>query len=210
MYTVLPQAPGYPGSIAHNAHPGGIPYFNPTLAHSYFAKCGTSTPVKYTYNHSSSDSDNLASVIVAGMQGAGFNAKTDPISTQDWEQDISHPMSASGLQATRYGWLQDYPDSQDFMDNLFTCTAPENIMGWCNKKFDALVNQADYTFNNKKRASLYFQAEKILLAQDTAVAPYDTGPTRLLIKPKVHGLVATVAYDQAFPKNMDWSTVSVK
>jgi ABC-type oligopeptide transport system substrate-binding subunit len=210
LYTVLPQAPGFPGAVKNTAHPGSIPYYNPTKSKQYFAKCKYTGVVKYTYNHSSVDSDNLAATIVNGLATAGFNAKTDPITTQDWEQDISHPMSQSGLVATNYGWIQDYPDPQDYMDNLFTCTAPENIMSWCNKTFDSLVNKADYSTSNATRAKLYQQAEQILLAKDAAVAPYDTVPTRLLWKSKIHGLTLTVAYDEAFPKNFDWSTVSVR
>ncbi|MGI8824167.1 MAG: peptide ABC transporter substrate-binding protein [Chloroflexota bacterium] len=209
LYTVLP--PGFLGHIS--GHPKGVPYFNPTLAKKYLSKCPSkSTPVKYTYNTGSSDADHLAAVIVANMQATGFNAKVNGISVTDWENDISHPESQSGLQATRYGWIEDYPDSQDYMDNLFTSTAAENIMGWKNAKFDALVNKADF-YHGKNvtttRSNLYKQAQAILLKQAAAV-PYDSGPYYTLINPKVKGLGIYISYDEIFPANiMDWSHVSV-
>ncbi len=64
------------------------------------------------------------------------------------------------------GWYADYDDPANFLD-LFTSTSPYGkfMGGFSNADYDALMEQADSSLDESKRADLFTQAEKILMDQ---------------------------------------------
>ncbi|MGH2447748.1 MAG: peptide ABC transporter substrate-binding protein [Chloroflexota bacterium] len=203
-YAIVPQ--GFDAYFS--GHPG-VPYFNLGKA-KHLAKAGHcgATHVTVKYNTGTTDNDNLFSAIVAMMNNAGFKAKVDPITVNDWITVVSSPMSKTNTQATRNGWQQDYPDPQDFISLLFRCGNSYDIGQWCNTQFEHLVDKADVNFNNMQRIQQYVQAEKIALNNGIPVM-VDQGVHHDLIKTYVHGLIPSVAYFDLKPKNLDWSKVYI-
>lgn len=62
------------------------------------------------------------------------------------------------------GWIADYPDPDDFLFPLLTCTAKQgtsNFAQWCNKDFDDAVTKAQQTTDQKERTAYYATAQKI-------------------------------------------------
>jgi dipeptide transport system substrate-binding protein len=62
------------------------------------------------------------------------------------------------------GWIADYPDPDDFLLPLLTCTAKQgnsNFAQWCDKDFDDLVTKAEQTTDTAERTKYYEQAQKI-------------------------------------------------
>lgn len=203
-YSIVPK-----GFIAYfKGHPG-VPSFNAGKARQLVksGNCGA-TPVTVKYNTGSTDNDNAYNAIVGMLNGAGFNAKIDAITVDDWITVVSSPMTKTDTQATRNGWQQDYPDPQDFISLLYRCGNSYDIGQWCNKKFETLVDKADVNFNAKQRASEYLQAEKIALNNGYPVMLYQ-GQHHDLIKTYVHGLAPSVAYFDLHAKNLDWSKVYI-
>jgi dipeptide transport system substrate-binding protein len=45
---------------------------------------------------------------------------------------------------------------------MWTCASGNNSTNWCNKKFDALIKQAERTPDFDKRVALYQRAETML------------------------------------------------
>jgi oligopeptide transport system substrate-binding protein len=86
-----------------------------------------------------------------------------------------------------YGWSADYPDPQDFLDVLFRSGSVNNVGGYDDAAYVALLDQAAVEPDAGARAALYRQAEVKLITEDAACLPLWFGKSYLLIKPEVKG-----------------------
>nr|WP_243122794.1 peptide ABC transporter substrate-binding protein [Haloimpatiens lingqiaonensis] len=68
------------------------------------------------------------------------------------------------------GWQGDYNDPNTFFDMWMTGSGMSRT-GWSSKKYDELVKKAMSTLDVKERTEAYKEAERILLAEDVAIAP---------------------------------------
>ena len=87
------------------------------------------------------------------------------------------------------GWIQDYPDPQNWLSVYWKCDASfAQRFAYCNEEFDKLVEQGDTTVDPQERLKFYEQAGQILiddvpgpflynLAAVFVVKPYVTGYT---------------------------------
>jgi oligopeptide transport system substrate-binding protein len=110
------------------------------------------------------------------------------------------------------GWIQDYPDPQNWLSVYWKCDATfAQRFAYCNEEFDALVEQGDTTTDPEARIGFYEQASEILiedipgpflynLAAVFAVKPYVTGytPTASEVEwPGSLGSITTIDIDLA-------------
>lgn len=96
------------------------------------------------------------------------------------------------------GWIQDYPDAQNWLSVYWKCDATfAQRFGYCNEEFDALVDQADVSTDPEERVALYQQAGEILVADQPGVFLYN-GSNVVLVNPAVTGYTAT-ALDVEWP-----------
>lgn len=79
-------------------------------------------------------------------------------------------MHDGDFQFCQTGWGADYNDPQTFM-GIFLSNDGNNNGKYNNPEYDKLVNAANAEPDNTKRLELYKQAEKLLIADDAAVAP---------------------------------------
>jgi oligopeptide transport system substrate-binding protein len=86
-----------------------------------------------------------------------------------------------------YGWSADYPDPQDFLDVLFRSGSVNNVGGYDDAAYVALLDHGAVEPNAGARAELYRQAEVKLITEDAACLPLWFGKSYLLIKPEVKG-----------------------
>ena len=86
-----------------------------------------------------------------------------------------------------YGWSADYPDPQDFLDVLFRSGSVNNVGGYDDTSYVALLDQAAVEPDIGTRAVLYRQTEVKLITEDAACLPLWFGESYLLIKPEVKG-----------------------
>jgi oligopeptide transport system substrate-binding protein len=89
------------------------------------------------------------------------------------------------------GWIQDYPDPQNWLSVFWTCdsTFAEDL-GYCNEEFDALTEQGDTTIDPEERISFYEQAGEVLV--NDVPGPFlfnETG--NFVVKPTVTGYTPT-------------------
>lgn len=71
----------------------------------------------------------------------------------------------------RAGWCFDYPDTNNFLFDVFHSSSTNNDTGWSSPEFDALVEEAIAETDPDVRAELYAQAEQILVYDDAAIIP---------------------------------------
>lgn len=84
------------------------------------------------------------------------------------------------------GWSPIYLDPMTFLD-LFITDATNNEASYSNEKYDQLVDDAKVKYANdpEKRWELMREAEKVLVEEDTAIAPVYQRGRIVLIKPTV-------------------------
>ncbi len=72
----------------------------------------------------------------------------------------------------RLGWIGDYVDAINFLE-LWTCESGNNSTNYCNKDYDAKIEEARKTANSADRYELYGEAEDILFGEsgDMPVIP---------------------------------------
>ncbi len=82
------------------------------------------------------------------------------------------------------GWVADYPDPQNFLDNLFHTGSSYNTGNYSNPSVDKLLNQAAVEADETTRINLYHQAERIIL-DEAACFPLWYNTSYILTKPYV-------------------------
>jgi oligopeptide transport system substrate-binding protein len=96
------------------------------------------------------------------------------------------------------GWIQDYPDPQNWLSVYWTCDSTfAQRVGYCNEEFDALVNQADTSTDPAARIDLYEQAGQVLIEDIPGPFLYN-GSQVSLVNPAISGYAAT-ALDLEWP-----------
>lgn len=72
-------------------------------------------------------------------------------------------------------WLSPLADPDDFIYLSYKCGSPMNAQRYCNKEFDALVEEARYTSDQAKRKELYLAATKIIVDEMPLVPTVNAG-----------------------------------
>lgn len=134
------------------------------IAKAYMAKVSHPVKVISIYVNNAAGHTQIAQAIQANWQKLGI---TTDIKVLEWKQYLQFlgPPPNSAVGAYRLGWLADYPEDYNFL-SVFTCSSGNNNTGWCNPKYDALLNKAVHTPNDEKRAAIYQQAESMLTGKD--------------------------------------------
>ncbi|MGB3259549.1 peptide ABC transporter substrate-binding protein [Paenisporosarcina sp.] len=107
-----------------------------------------------------------------------FNVRLELDEAQDYDIQVS-------------GWGPDYQDPMTFVD-LFVTGSSHNLMSYSNPEFDKLIESAkgELALDAEGRWNAMAQAEKILLADDYAIAPIYQRGTMALVQPYVKGIVS--------------------
>jgi peptide/nickel transport system substrate-binding protein/oligopeptide transport system substrate-binding protein len=105
------------------------------------------------------------------------------------------------------GWIDDYPDPQDFAENLLLGSSIYNSGNFKNPQFDRLMAQADVTPNGPDRTNLYIQAQKIAL-QNVAYIMVGQVYGQWRWKSNLHGFYVSSSFT-FYPANNDWTNASV-
>lgn len=88
------------------------------------------------------------------------------------------------------GWIQDYPDPQNWLSVYWKCDATfAQRFGYCNEELDTILDQADVETDAEARLALYEQAGEILVNDVPGPFLYNLA-TNVLVKPEVTGYTA--------------------
>jgi ABC-type oligopeptide transport system substrate-binding subunit len=90
------------------------------------------------------------------------------IKQQEWAQFLEFlgPPPDKSVDVYRLGWIGDYPDAINFLDQ-WTCDSGNNNSNFCNKQYDELVNKVKTTnMDEQQRFDTYKQLEDILFGQN--------------------------------------------
>jgi oligopeptide transport system substrate-binding protein len=149
-----------------------------------------------TYDDSSSR--DLATFLQSELEkmGAKINVKLQPFAQKlKLEEDGKYQIS-------NQAWIADYDDPMTFLD-LFESSSTYNtsIAGYYkNDRYDQLINGAKTEADAAKRMDMLLEAEKILVEDDAAVAPWRFYGSAYLVKTDITRFV-----DQPYGGGKDYS-----
>jgi ABC-type oligopeptide transport system substrate-binding subunit len=125
-------------------------------------------PIKIQFNANSGHED-VVQIIIDDLKQIGIEAQPDPFPADTYFAQLAE----GACQFCRDSWNADYPTYDNWMyDLMHTDAIGGNNHGFhSNPQFDSLVDEAKKTVDTDKQASLFQQAEDILLNTDVAVAP---------------------------------------
>jgi oligopeptide transport system substrate-binding protein len=109
----------------------------------------------------------IATAVQAQWKELGISTT---LKQQEWAQFLEFlgPPPNSAVDVFRSGWIGDYVDAINFLE-LWTCDSGNNSTNFCDKDYDALVEQARSTQDDQARFEIYAQLEQKLLGADGAV-----------------------------------------
>jgi oligopeptide transport system substrate-binding protein len=201
-YGIVP--PGILGALHREPD---LPSYNPRRARAELSLCpGRLQGVTLDYQNISADLRHEYARVGGNLTAIGARVTLRPLALNRWLDLVTQNMNGAGSQATGNLWPGDYPDPQDWLDNLLSATGSYNIGGYRNPRYDALVGQAAQTFNRTARRDLYRQAQRLAL-RDGAWIPIGYQNDLHVVSTHVRGLVATSSGIQ--PEGNDWSRISL-
>jgi oligopeptide transport system substrate-binding protein len=109
----------------------------------------------------------IATAVQAQWKELGISTT---LKQQEWAQFLEFlgPPPNSAVDVYRSGWIGDYVDAINFLE-LWTCDSGNNNSNYCDKEYDALVEQARSTQDDQARFEIYGQLEQKLVGQDGAL-----------------------------------------
>jgi oligopeptide transport system substrate-binding protein len=179
--------PGLPGSIATDKYAFDPEAAKQALAESEYG--GPEALPEITLYFNSDDSANTARAEwVAGQYRdiLGVELILAPTEGTAWTdmQKANETYPQLGLTT---GWIQDYPDPQNWLSVYWKCDATFAVRrGYCNPDLDALVEQGDTTADAEARLAFYEQAGQILVDDVPAAFLYNVNQI-VVVKPNVTG-----------------------
>jgi oligopeptide transport system substrate-binding protein len=106
----------------------------------------------------------IAVAIQAAWKELGI---TSTIKQQEFQQYLEFlgPPPNNDVDVYRLGWIGDFVDAINFLE-LWTCESGNNSTNFCNKEYDAKIEEARNTPDNDARYKLYAEAEDILFGEN--------------------------------------------
>ncbi|WDD91167.1 peptide ABC transporter substrate-binding protein [Burkholderia sp. FERM BP-3421] len=144
-------------------------------------------PLSFTLTYNTSDLHKKVALFSASewRTKLGVNAKLENV-----EFKVLMKLRHDGkVQMARDGWFADYNDAMTFFD-LLRCGSPQNTVGYCNPKVDALVAEGNQKLDDKARSALLTQAHDLAM-NDYPMLPLFQYTADRLVKSYVGGYSLT-------------------
>jgi oligopeptide transport system substrate-binding protein len=175
-----------PGMLAHNPKIG-LP-FNPVEARRLLREAGYPDgkglpPIVLGYN--TEEDHKLVAEAIQSLWQRNLGVVVR-IENQEWKVYLKK-LQNDPFQVFRAGWGADYPDPDNFM-KLFTTTSGQNYSRWKNPRYDQLLEAAARELDDKKRAQLYDEAQKLLTETAMPIVPLFWRAETTVLNPHFTGL----------------------
>lgn len=152
-----------------------------------------------TLMHNVSEAHGQIAEVVSNMWKRSFPKMEMTVETQEWAVYLKtlQPDSPDDAKPDVYrmGWCADYPDSNNWLNDVFNSASSSNYAKFNNAEFDALVEEAAFEADPDTRVELYHQAEDIFTNQVTPIAPIYYYTYVRMYKPWVEYVISPVTGD---------------
>lgn len=149
--------------------------------------------------HNTSEAHAQIAQVVQAMWQEAFPQAQITIENQEWAVylDTIDPEAPDENKphVFRSAWCTDYPDANNWHNEVFNSKSNQNNAKFFNEEFDALVLEAAFEENPETRQDLYEQAEQILVEEEAAIAPIYYYTSIRMFKPWVEAVISPVTGD---------------
>lgn len=194
--------PGVFGNVADNLEIGAelIGDFGDRVAEAQAMLAEAGYPegegIDMVLGHNTSESHAQIAQVVQAMWQEAFPKAQITIENQEWAVylDTIDPASPDENKPDvfRSAWCTDYPDANNWHNEVFNSKSSQNNAKFFNEDFDALVQEAAFETDPQKRQELYTQAEQILIEDEAAIAPIYYYTSIRMFKPWVTPVLSPV------------------
>lgn len=158
-------------------------------------------------HNTSEDHAQIAQAVQAMWQEA-FPKANVTIENQEWAVYLKTLLPESPDEEKpnvyRLGWCADYPDANNWLNEVFNSKSGQNYAKFFNEGFDALVEEAAFESDPATRQELYRQAEDIFINEEVGIAPIYYYTYVRLYKPWVSPVIGPVGGDPVAEWTIDW------
>jgi oligopeptide transport system substrate-binding protein len=159
--------------------------------------------------HNTSEAHAQIAQAVQAMWQEAFPKAKVTIENQEWAVYLKTllPESPDSEKPNVYrlGWCADYPDENNWLNEVFNSKSGQNYAKFNNPEYDSLVEEAAFESDPDKRMELYHQAEDIFIDQEAAIAPIYYYTYVRLYKPWLTKVVISpVSGDPIAQWRIDW------
>ena len=131
---------------------------------------GPDRQLEFTLMYDVGDVHETVAIAVSAMWRDVLGAKVR-LDKREWNYFLDSRSDRTEWQAMRFAWLGDYNDANTFLE-IFRSDSLQNLPGFNDPVFDALLDRADIAQDLAVRAELMAQAEERLLATHAVVPLY--------------------------------------
>jgi oligopeptide transport system substrate-binding protein len=159
--------------------------------------------------HNTSEAHAQIAQAVQAMWQEAFPQANITIENQEWavylKTLLPESPDAEKPNVYRLGWCADYPDANNWLNEVFHSKSGQNYSKFNNPDFDALVEEAAFEADPTVREALYSQAEEIFINEDSGIAPIYYYTYVRLYKPWLTNVVISpVTGDPIAEWTIDW------
>ncbi len=176
---VPPMVEGYRGSAGFT--------YDPEAARELLAGAGFPGGKgmrKITILYNTSEAHKKIAEVVQDMWKRELGIEVELVN-QEWKVYLS-TVNNMEYDVARGSWIGDYLDPNTFLD-MFVTGGGNNRTGWANERYDRLVETAAATVDEKKRAGILRDAERILVEEELPIIPLYFYVYEYLLRPGVEG-----------------------
>jgi len=147
---------------------------------------GPDRPLAFQLRYNTSDENRRIAAALQSMWREVLGAEAELVA-QEFRVMIAETRRGDVPGMFRGSWIADYDDAGNFL-SVMTSGSSANQFGYANPAYDSLVAAAVREPGGEERASLFANAEKVLLA-DHPVLPLFFYVSKHLVHPRVRGWV---------------------
>ena len=155
-------------------------------ARALYAQAGYSAaaPLQVTLLYDAADIHETIALAVSEMwrKDLGVDVRLEK---REWKHLLAARENPAEWQAMPFAWSGDYDHPATFTD-LFHSASPQNLPGYANDRYDALLDEAQATIDRADQMRLYAAAEAVAL-EDVPIAPLYFFVSKHLVSPAVAG-----------------------
>ena len=180
-----PGMPGYAEScqLSADSCEDSVGEAKELIAASKYGDVSNLPPITITVSgYGNSISNYLGAIIEEWRENLGVEVSVRQLEPEDFLYNLKQERGEMFM----LGWVADYPDPHNFLDNLFYTGSENNIFGYSNLELDALLDEAAIEQDRATRLSMYQQAEQKVI-DEAPCLPLSFGMNYILVKPYVTG-----------------------
>jgi len=184
---VPPGIPGYTPARAAWAGLDASARTRQAQEHWSAARKRGTAPAQLTLCTDASANHRRTAIALADQWRQTLDVKV-AIVEMEWKAYLATREAPGECDLLRYGWSADFVDPEAFLA-LFTSGHAQNVAGYSNPAYDALMSRSGVAADAEQRAAALAGAERILL-QDAVVIPLFHRVSKRLVKPGIEGIAA--------------------